>query len=83
MKFRDSVLIESLDLSGRKKLISAMIFGKIKNINAYVIISKEPEDIKYLKNRYGYPIRQLELEWGKFSGSTMEFIIPEIELTKT
>ena len=63
------------------------IGGKIKNADAYVIniIHNGESDFEYLrllKKRYGYPIRQIELEWGKFTGNANEFIIPQFELLK-
>ncbi|MHA2280303.1 MAG: hypothetical protein ACXAC5_05590 [Promethearchaeota archaeon] len=69
--------------------------GKVKNANAYVIsvfgaYKFDPDDelhrrfhwFRSLKKKYGYPIRQIELAWGKFSGSSSEFIVPEHELKK-
>jgi len=60
------------------------ICGKIKNTNAYIvtIIDEKSNYLKNLKKRYGHPIRQVELEWGKFTGSSKEFVIPDFEIIK-
>jgi len=77
------------------KTFKAKVIGKVKNANAYVInvfgldiyypaerYDERRNTMLSLKRKYGYPIRQIELEWGKFSGSGNEFVIPEHELKK-
>jgi len=96
--FADIVILECFVKAVviENKIFKAKIMGKVKNANAYVvsvfIIDKHGIDndelerisawCKGLKRKFGYPIRQIELEWGKFSGSMAEFIVPEHELTK-
>ena len=62
----------------------AKVIGKVKNAEAYVIGVRgaTAENHKELKRKYGYPIRQIELEWGKFSGNLNEYIISRHELIK-
>lgn len=84
-------LVKGMKLENRK--FKAVITGKIKNAKAYIINVTEignfyPEDelnenihrLNSLKSKYGYPIRQIELEWGRFSGSVREFVVSEHEL---
>jgi hypothetical protein len=95
--FADMVSLECLVRGMRieKRILQAKVMGKVKSANAYVVnifgldiyYPAEQYDRRYntissLKRKYGYPIRQIELEWGKFSGSINEFIIPEHELKK-
>lgn len=95
--FADLVVFDCLIKGIRLKnhTFQATVTGKVKNANAYVINvcnldrfnTEEQKDrcrdyIINLKEKYGYPIRQIELEWGKFSGSIAEFIVPDFELTK-
>ena len=62
------------------------IIGKIKDADAYVInalsVSFNSLVLVELKNRYGYPIRHIALEWGKFNGYVTEFVVPGCDLEK-
>jgi hypothetical protein len=95
--FADMVSLECIIKGMRleKKILKAKVIGKVKGANAYVVNIFGPDiyypaeryDQRYdimlsLKKKYGYPIRQIELEWGKFSGIANEFIIPKHELKK-
>jgi hypothetical protein len=97
LNFAEIAQIECLVKGTRleNRIFDAKIMGKIKNANAYVIsvlglnlfypadaFDRRHNYIKSLKEKYGYPIRQIELEWGSFSGKINEFVVSEHELTK-
>lgn len=66
-----------------KVKVLASVRAKIKNANAYVVSFKfDNRYIDIIKDKYGYPIRQLPLEWGNFNGLVSEIIVPAKELTK-
>lgn len=61
------------------------ICGKIKGSDSYIVCLngynyKDDYVYKSLLRRFGYPIRQIDLEWGFFHGIGLEFIIPEHEM---
>lgn len=65
--------------------IRAAIFGKLDNVEAYVVNMGGHSDYRRYqaaKEKYGYPIRHLPLEWGKFTGQVGELIIPTSDLRK-
>lgn len=60
------------------------IIGKIKTIPVYIVkvMGGDFRYIQDLKKKYGYPIRQTKLEWGKFTGTANEFVVPRFELIR-
>lgn len=77
--------------------IIAIIYGKIKDSDAYVILVNNKEfhetgidmecalsyrtrEQNILLGKYGYPNRNLELEWGAFNGYLGEYIVPRNDL---
>lgn len=64
----------------------ARVGGKIKNIPVYIVKIIGP-DFRHnattsLKKKYGYPIKQIQLEWGKFTGTANEFTVPAFEILR-
>jgi hypothetical protein len=65
--------------------LKAKVHGKILGANAYIISLFDPDgdlfrNLILFKSHYGYPIRQIKLQWGRFDGSVNEFIVPGHEL---
>jgi hypothetical protein len=61
----------------------ATIQAKV-NDELYVVLfhSSTPHTIENMAEYYGLPNRHLELEWGKFNGIDVEFIVPAKDITK-
>lgn len=82
VSYRDIVTLELYHRTWNSGDLQAMVVGKVDGADAYVILISgmlESEE-KYLRNRYGYPIRQLKLEWGKFFGTPNEFIVSKDDI---
>ena len=84
VNYKEEISIEIYCGSHNRKAIKAIVAGKVANANAYVVLAVGllEYELHWLKNRYGYPIRQIELEWGKFFGIDNEFIISEDDIMK-
>lgn len=82
--FGDIKYIGLIPLFNFKK-IKVRIHGKILNSNAYVISLLDDKETIFknlvlFKSMYGYPIRQIKLQWGQFTGNVNEFVVPGHEL---
>lgn len=87
-------LKQRVSIVGEDYTSYGIIQGKLKS-DAYVIfiqsVSKmktmcrfwgySGEGYKALKNKYGCPIRHMELEWGKFMGTDKEIIVPAEDIS--
>lgn len=82
VSYRDTITLKLYNRFWNNGEIQATVIGKVNGADAYVILISgmlESEE-KHLKNRYGYPIRQLKLEWGKFFGTSNEFIVSKDDI---
>ena len=77
MLYRDNIKIT--DSYGR--IIEGVVYGKVKDCNAYVINSMEYNS-SLLKEFAGIPNRNIELEWGHFTGRSAEVIVAGDKLEK-
>lgn len=57
-------------------ITDGVITGKLSGTNNYVIATRSTRDMRvYLIPMFGFPIRNVKLEYGKFSGKENEFVI--------
>lgn len=76
------IIIDGIN-SFRGTKLEGIVVGKIKNVNAYIIATTIPgETNAILFRRFGLPIRNIELDFGKFSGSNKEYVISGKLLTE-
>jgi len=63
-------------------VVECSITGKVKNANAYIVFALDYRFTRELRNKYGYPIRHIALEWGNFTGKSNEFIIKATDIQR-
>ena len=84
VNFKEEIKIKLVNAPYNRTDIPAVVVGKVVNANAYVILVPGllADELQHMNNRYGYPIRHLKLEWGKFFGTDNEFIISEEDIVE-
>lgn len=68
--------------AGHRGPVFGSIFGKVKDKDAYVVSLRSAQGQLYFIERFGFPNRNLQLEWGAYTGSEYEYIINGEDLVK-
>lgn len=77
MLYRDKIRITD----GYGRVTEGVVYGKVKGCDAYVINSMEYNS-SFLIKFAGLPNRNVELEWGHFTGRSAEVIVTGDKLEK-